>query len=323
MYNNFCSRHVGSVGDTRESMINELGYDRILDLIDDAVPANIRGGEPLELPKALSETGALDRLRGIMGQNKVLKSYIGQGYSGTIVPAVIQRNILENPGWYTAYTPYQAEIAQGRLEALLNFQTMIAELTGLDVAGASLLDEGTAAAEAMALAKSGHRTGTTMFIADSCHPQTIEVVKTRAEPLDLKIEVGDWKTFDPAACDGLFAVLLQYPDTLGSVEDYSEFVKKSHAAGALAIVAADLLALTVLRAPGEFGADICVGNSQRFGVPFGFGGPHAAFMSCTDKLKRKMPGRLIGISIDSQGRLVSNTSAATKLRRTSAPRRFC
>ncbi|BDS05700.1 glycine dehydrogenase (decarboxylating) [Oceaniferula spumae] len=302
MYNNFCSRHVGSVGDTRESMIKELGYDRIVDLIEDAVPANIRGGDPLELPEALSETGALNRLRGIMGQNKVLKSFIGQGYSGTIVPPVIQRNILENPGWYTAYTPYQAEIAQGRLEALLNFQTMISELTGLDVAGASLLDEGTAAAEAMALAKSGHRTGTTMFVADSCHPQTIDVVKTRAEPLDLEIIVGDWKTFDPSTCDGLFAVLLQYPDTLGSVADYSEFIEKSHAAGALAIVAADLLALTVLRAPGEFGADICVGNSQRFGVPFGFGGPHAAFMSCTDKLKRKMPGRLIGVSVDSQGK---------------------
>lgn len=302
MYNNFCSRHVGSVGDTRESMIKELGYDRIVDLIEDAVPANIRGGAPLELPDALSETGALDRLRGIMGENKVLKSFIGQGYSGTIVPPVIQRNILENPGWYTAYTPYQAEIAQGRLEALLNFQTLISDLTGLDVAGASLLDEGTAAAEAMALAKSGNRKGTTMFVADSCHPQTIDVVKTRAEPLGIQIEVGDWKSFDPAACEGLFAVLVQYPDTLGTIEDYSEFVEKAHAAGALAIVAADLLALTVLRAPGEFGADICVGNSQRFGVPFGFGGPHAAFMSCTDKLKRKMPGRLIGVSVDAQGK---------------------
>ncbi len=302
MYNNFCSRHVGSIGETREALIKGLGYERIVDLIDDAVPANIRGGEPLELPGALSETAAMDRLRGIIGQNKVLKSYIGQGYSGTIVPAVIQRNVLENPGWYTAYTPYQAEIAQGRLEALLNFQTMIAELTGLDVAGASLLDEGTAAAEAMALAKSGKPRGTTMFVADSCHPQTIEVVRTRAEPLGLRIEVGDWKSFDAAACDGLFAVLVQYPDTHGSVEDYTGFIDQAHAAGALAIVAADILALTVLRAPGELGADICVGNSQRFGVPFGFGGPHAAFMACSDKLKRKMPGRLIGVSVDSQGK---------------------
>ena len=252
MYNNFCSRHVGSVGETREELIEGLGYDRIVDLIDDAVPENIRGGEPLELPnlsRALSETAAMDRLRGVMSKNKVLKSYIGQGYSGTIVPAVIQRNILENPGWYTAYTPYQAEIAQGRLEALLNFQTMIADLTGLDVAGASLLDEGTAAAEAMALAKSGKPRGTTMFVADSCHPQTIEVVQTRAEPLGIQIEVGDWKFFDSAACEGLFAVLVQYPDTNGSVDDYADFVDKAHAAGALAIVAADILALTILRAP--------------------------------------------------------------------------
>ncbi|MGB1260677.1 MAG: glycine dehydrogenase, partial [Akkermansiaceae bacterium] len=326
MYNDFCSRHVGTVGDTREAMIKELGYDRIVDLIQDAVPENIRGGDPLELPKALSETAALDRLRGIMGQNKVLKSYIGQGYSGTIVPPVIQRNILENPGWYTAYTPYQAEIAQGRLEALLNFQTMIADLTGLDVAGASLLDEGTAAAEAMALAKSGKPRGTTMFVADSCHPQTIEVVKTRAEPLDITIEVGDWKTFDPSSCEGLFAVLLQYPDTTGAVSDYTEIIEKTHAAGALAIAAADILALTVLRSPGEMGADICVGNSQRFGVPFGFGGPHAAFMACTDKLKRKMPGRLIGVSIDSQGKPGYRLSLQTReqhIRREKATSNIC
>lgn len=326
MHTDFCSRHVGSVGDTRQTMIKELGYEHIVDLIDDAVPENIRGGAPLELPDALSETGALDRLRGIMAQNKVVKSFIGQGYSGTIVPPVIQRNILENPGWYTAYTPYQAEIAQGRLEALLNFQTMIADLTGLDVAGASLLDEGTAAAEAMALAKSGKPRGTTMFVADTCHPQTIDVVQTRAEPLGIQIEVGDWQSFDPATCEGLFAVLVQYPDTRGSVNDYAELIEKTHQAGALAIVAADLLALTVLRAPGEFGADICVGNSQRFGVPFGYGGPHAAFMSCTDKLKRKMPGRLIGVSIDSQGKPGYRLSLQTReqhIRRDKATSNIC
>ena len=326
MYNNFCSRHVGSVGASRQNLIKDLGYDRIDHLIDDAVPANIRGGEPLELPEALSETAALEKLRSIMGKNKVLKSYIGQGYSGTIVPPVIQRNILENPGWYTAYTPYQAEIAQGRLEALLNFQTMISDLTGLDVAGASLLDEATAAAEAMALAKSGKPRGTTMFVADSCHPQTIEVVKTRAEPLGIEIVVADWKTFDPAACEGLFAILLQYPDTLGVVEDYAGLIDKAHKAGALAIVAADILALTVLRPPGEFGADICVGNSQRFGVPFGFGGPHAAFMACTDKLKRKMPGRLIGVSIDSQGNPGYRLSLQTReqhIRRDKATSNIC
>lgn len=326
MYNNFCSRHVGSVGASRQTLIEELGYDRIDHLIDDAVPANIRGGEPLELPEPLSETAALQKLRSVMAKNKVLKSYIGQGYSGTIVPAVIQRNILENPGWYTAYTPYQAEIAQGRLEALLNFQTMIAELSGLDVAGASLLDEATAAAEAMALAKSGKPRGTTMFIADTCHPQTIEVVKTRAEPLDIEVQVGDWRGFDPASCEGLFAVLIQYPDTLGSVEDYAGFVEQVHAAGALAIVAADILSLTVLRAPGEFGADICVGNTQRFGVPFGFGGPHAAFMACTDKLKRKMPGRLIGVSVDSQGNPGYRLSLQTReqhIRRDKATSNIC
>ncbi len=326
MYNNFCSRHVGSVGASRQNLIKDLGYDRIDHLIDDAVPANIRGGEPLELPEALSETAALEKLRSIMGKNKVLKSYIGQGYSGTIVPPVIQRNILENPGWYTAYTPYQAEIAQGRLEALLNFQTMISDLTGLDVAGASLLDEATAAAEAMALAKSGKPRGTTMFVADSCHPQTIEVVKTRAEPLGIEIVVADWKTFDPAACEGLFAILLQYPDTLGCVQDYAGLIDKAHEAGALAIVAADILALTVLRPPGEFGADICVGNSQRFGVPFGFGGPHAAFMACADKLKRKMPGRLVGVSIDSQGNPGYRLSLQTReqhIRRDKATSNIC
>ena len=326
MYNNFCSRHVGSVGASRQTLIEELGYDRIDHLIDDAVPANIRGGEPLELPEPLSEIAALEKLRSVMAKNKVLKSYIGQGYSGTIVPAVIQRNILENPGWYTAYTPYQAEIAQGRLEALLNFQTMIAELSGLDVAGASLLDEATAAAEAMALAKSGKPRGTTMFIAETCHPQTIEVVKTRAEPLDIEVQVGDWKSFDPTSCEGLFAVLIQYPDTLGSVDDYAGFVEQVHAAGALAIVAADILSLTVLRAPGEFGADICVGNSQRFGVPFGFGGPHAAFMACTDKLKRKMPGRLIGVSVDSQGNPGYRLSLQTReqhIRRDKATSNIC
>ncbi|MGB2185824.1 MAG: aminomethyl-transferring glycine dehydrogenase [Akkermansiaceae bacterium] len=326
MDHHFCSRHVGSVGQVRESLIRELGYDRIDHLIDDAVPSNIRGGEPLDLPEALSETAALEKLRSIMGKNKVLKSYIGQGYSGTIVPPVIQRNILENPGWYTAYTPYQAEIAQGRLEALLNFQTMIAELTGLDVAGASLLDEGTAAAEAMALAKSGKPRGSVMFVADSCHPQTIEVVKTRAEPLGIEIVVGDWQAFEPAAHEGLFAILLQYPDTRGHVEDYAELISKAHEAGALAIVAADILALTVLRAPGEFGADICVGNSQRFGVPFGFGGPHAAFMACTDKLKRKMPGRLIGVSIDSQGKPGYRLSLQTReqhIRRDKATSNIC
>jgi glycine dehydrogenase len=187
---------------------------------------------------------------------------------------------LENPGWYTAYTPYQAEIAQGRLEALLNFQTMITDLTGLDVSNASLLDEGTAAAEAMSLALAGKPKGRTIFVSDRCHPQTIDVVVTRAEPLGIEVKTGDWQTFDPAGCDGLFAVLVQYPDTRGRIDDFEKFFTAAKAAGAVTIVAADLLALTVLKAPGEFGADICVGSAQRFGVPMGFGGPHAGFMAC-------------------------------------------
>ncbi len=283
-------------------MIHALGYERIVDLIGDAVPSNIRHEGELELPDALSETEALALLKQIMDQNEVMTSCIGQGYYGTITPAVIQRNILENPGWYTAYTPYQAEIAQGRLEALINYQTMISELTGLDIANSSLLDEATAAAEAVALAKSGKSKGTTVFISDKCLPQTIDVVQNRCEPLGLTVKVGDWKSFEPASCEGLFATIVQYPNADGGVEDYAGFHEKVHEAKALTIVAADLLALTVLRPPGEFGADIAVGSSQRFGVPYGFGGPHAGYISCKDALKRKLPGRIIGVSIDSNGK---------------------
>ena len=298
----FRSRHLGPVGNDRDEMIRATGYASLGDLINAAVPAGIRMDSALSLPAARSEHEALAWLKSIMGKNRVFKSFIGQGYYGTHTPGVIQRNILENPGWYTAYTPYQAEIAQGRLEALLNFQTMITDLTGLDVSNASLLDEGTAAAEAMSLALAGKPKGTAIFVSDRCHPQTIDVVTTRAEPLGIKVITGDWETFEPAACEGLFAVLVQYPDTRGRIDDFTEFFTKSKAAGATAIVAADLLALTVLKAPGEFGADICIGSSQRFGVPMGFGGPHAGFMACTDALKRKMPGRLIGVSVDSRGK---------------------
>ena len=307
-------------------MIRESGFSSLEALIDTAVPASIRMAQPLKLPAALSEQEALSWLKSIMRKNRVLKSFIGQGYHGTHTPGVIQRNILENPGWYTAYTPYQAEIAQGRLEALLNFQTMITDLTGLDVSNASLLDEGTAAAEAMSLAIAGKPKGTTLFVSDRCHPQTIDVVNTRAEPLGIQVIVGDWASFDPANCPGLFATLVQYPDTRGRIDDFTEFLSRSKAAGALGIVAADLLALTLLKPPGEFGADICIGSSQRFGVPMGFGGPHAGFMACTDALKRKMPGRLIGVSVDSRGKPGYRLSLQTReqhIRRDKATSNIC
>ena len=297
----FCSRHLGPVGADRQTMLDAIAFPTLDALVDAAVPAGIRLSAELELPEARSEPEALAWLKAIMGKNRVLKSCIGQGYSGTHTPGVIQRNILENPGWYTAYTPYQAEIAQGRLEALLNFQTLITDLSGLDVANASLLDEGTAAAEAMSLALAGKPKGRTMFVSDRCHPQTIDVVITRAEPHGIEVLVGDWQAFDPASCDGLFAVLVQYPDTRGRIDDFAGFFQNCQAVGAITIVAADLLALTLLKPPGEFGADICVGSAQRFGVPMGFGGPHAGFMACKDALKRKMPGRLIGMSLDARG----------------------
>ncbi len=322
----FRSRHLGPVGSDRDEMLRETGYASLAALIDAAVPAGIRMDTALSLPAARSEHGALAWLKSIMGKNKVLKPFIGQGYYGTHTPGVIQRNILENPGWYTAYTPYQAEIAQGRLEALLNFQTMITDLTGLDVSNASLLDEGTAAAEAMSLALAGKPKGRAIFISDRCHPQTIDVVATRAEPLGIEVITGDWQTFDHAACDGLFAVLVQYPDTRGRIDDFADFFAAAKAAGAVTIAATDLLSLTVLRPPGEFGAEICIGNSQRFGVPMGFGGPHAGFMACVDALKRKMPGRLIGVSVDSRGKPGYRLSLQTReqhIRRDKATSNIC
>lgn len=326
LHTDFRSRHLGSIDHEIDELLETVGYSRLDDLINDAVPDSIRTDNELSLPDALSEKDALERLHSIMGQNEVRRSYIGQGYHGTLVPGVIQRNILENPGWYTAYTPYQAEIAQGRLEALLNFQTLITELSGLDVANASLLDEGTAAAEAMSLALSCSPKGKVMFVSDACHPQTIDVIMTRAEPLGISIEIGDWQTFDPGAHEGFFAALVQYPDTYGTVTDYSDFFAKVKESKGVCICAADILALTLLKAPGDFGADICVGSSQRFGVPMGFGGPHAAFMACTDKLKRKLPGRIIGVSTDPKGRPGLRLSLQTReqhIRRDKATSNIC
>jgi glycine dehydrogenase len=307
-------------------MLTALGLRDIEELIDRTVPAAIRNHEPLNLPWALGESAAIEELRAIASKNRIFKSYLGQGYYDCIVPPVIQRNILENPGWYTAYTPYQAEISQGRLEALLNFQTMIADLTGLPVSNGSLLDEATAAAEAMhmALALNKDDAAKSVFISQRCHPQTIAVVQTRAEPLGVRVNVGDERTFIPSG--HYCAVIVQYPDTLGGIHDYSALFEKAHAAGMLCVCAADPLALVLLRAPAEFGADIVVGSTQRFGVPMGFGGPHAGYLATKDEFKRVMPGRLVGVSKDSHGNPAFRLSLQTReqhIRRDKATSNIC
>ncbi len=308
-------------------MLEAVGYSSLDALIDGAVPANIRLGRPLHLPAALSESEALSELAGIAAHNAPFRSYIGQGYYGTLTPPVIQRNILENPGWYTAYTPYQAEIAQGRMEALLNFQTMICDLTGLQISNASLLDEGTAAAEAMHLclaAKSADGKRQSFFVASDCHPQTIGVVRTRALPVGIEIVVGDplETTLDETFC----GALLQYPGTDGVVHDYREWVNQAHAAGAMVVVAADPLALCLLKPPGEWGADVAVGTTQRFGVPLGYGGPHAGYLATKDEYKRLLPGRLIGVSRDAHGKPAFRLALQTReqhIRRDKATSNIC
>ena len=321
----FLRRHLGSTAPEVAQMLALLGQPSLDSLIADAVPAAIRLAAPLSLPPGRGEHETLAELRDIAAKNRVARSYIGQGYSDCITPPVIQRNILENPGWYTAYTPYQAEISQGRMEALVNFQQMIIDLTGLDIANASLLDEATAAAEAMHMAHALSKGDTAaIFVSERCHPQTIAVVQTRCEPLGVKVIVGDEATFDFS--EKVFAVLLQYPDTSGAIHDYAGFIRRAHDTGALAIVAADILALTVLRPPGEFGADIAVGSTQRFGVPPGFGGPHAAYMAVKDEFKRLMPGRLVGVSKDAHGKPAYRLSLQTReqhIRRDKATSNIC
>ncbi len=322
----FSRRHIGPSENETQQMLQALGCGSLDELMDHVVPGDIRSSVPLDLPEALTEAQALAELKAVMGRNQVLRSFIGMGYHDTFTPPVIQRNILENPGWYTAYTPYQAEIAQGRLEALINYQTMICDLTGLDVANASLLDEGTAVAEALAMAVAQHGSAKRVFISDMCHPQTIEVVFTRMEPLGIQVEVGDVMCWDPDEKKDMAAVVVQYPDTLGLIRDFKDLAPAVHEAGALFIVAADLLSLTLITPPGEFGADICVGSSQRFGVPLGFGGPHAAFMAVKDGLKRRMPGRLVGVSVDAQGRPGYRLSLQTReqhIRREKATSNIC
>jgi glycine dehydrogenase len=298
----FVKRHIGPRSHDVTHMLDTLGLSSLDELIDEAIPQTIRINGHLNLEPPRSETAVFNELRQLAAQNKLFRSFIGMGYSGTVTPPVIQRNVLENPGWYTQYTPYQPEISQGRLEALINFQTMITDLTGLEIANASLLDEGTAAAEAMTLchrAMPRKSTANTFFISELCHPQTIAVVQTRAEPLGINVIVGSHETYDFAP--ETFGVLLQYPTTEGDILDYGPFAEKAHQHGALVVVAADILSLVLLRPPGEFGADVAVGNTQRFGVPLGFGGPHAAYMATMEKYQRIMPGRLIGASIDANG----------------------
>jgi glycine dehydrogenase len=321
----FAHRHIGPNKAARAAMLAELGFENLDQLIDATVPKNIRLDHPLNLPAARSESEALTELRSLAAKNTVARSFLGAGYYDTIIPPVIQRNILENPGWYTAYTPYQAEIAQGRLEALLNFQTMITDLTALDIANASLLDEGTAAAEAMTLCRASVGTErTTFFVANNCHPQTIEIVQTRARPLGIRIIVGDFSTFK--FDETVFGALVQYPATDGAIFDYESFAKAAHDAGALLVVAADILALTLLKPPGEFGADVAVGSTQRFGVPLGFGGPHAAYFATRDAYKRHMAGRLVGVSHDATGRPGYRLSMQTReqhIRRDKATSNIC
>ena len=327
MTDRYVNRHIGPTQDDVATMLATIGLDSLEQLIDQAVPDVIRMKGDLDLPEPCSESQALNELHELAHRNKVYRSYIGMGYADSLTPTVIQRNILENPGWYTQYTPYQAEIAQGRLEALLNFQTMIGDLTAMDIANASLLDEGTAAAEAMTLCQRflpRKSQANTFFVSELCHPHVIGVVQTRAGSLGIDVVVGDHERYDFS--QETFGVLVQYPTTGGAVLDYESFFEKAHAAGAMTVVSADLLALVLLRPPGEFGADVVVGNSQRFGVPLGYGGPHAAFMATKEEFKRQMPGRLIGVSVDATGATALRMALQTReqhIRRERATSNIC
>jgi glycine dehydrogenase len=322
----FTPRHIGPSDAEQREMLQALGFDSVDAFIDATLPASIRLLRPLAIHGGLSEYEALANLRRIAKQNEVCRSYLGLGYHDCITPPVIQRNVLENPGWYTAYTPYQAEIAQGRLEALLNFQTMIMDLTGFEIANASLLDEGTAAAEAMAMAYAarGKEGKEVFFVAADCHPQTIDVVRTRAHARGVELVVGDPHSYEFGT--SVFGALLQYPTTDGAINDYRVFCEKAHAANALVVVAADLMSLVLLAPPGEWGADVCVGSSQRFGVPVGFGGPHAAFFATRDEFKRLLPGRIIGVSRDADGKPALRMALQTReqhIRREKATSNVC
>ena len=319
-------RHIGPSPSEMDEMLKAIGFDSLDALIDATVPPAIRSKDPLDWRAPMSERDVFFHMKRIAGKNKVLTSLIGQGYYGTTTPAPILRNILENPAWYTAYTPYQPEISQGRLEALLNFQTMVSDLTGLEVANASLLDEATAAAEAMAMAHRGSRSkanNAAFFVDRNCHPQTVAVIRTRAEPLGIDVIEADPDELDPGA---VFGAIFQYPGTYGHVRDFTDQIAALHDHKGIAVVAADILALSLLKSPGEMGADIAIGSTQRFGVPMGYGGPHAAYMATTDKLKRTMPGRIIGVSIDSRGNKAYRLALQTReqhIRREKANSNVC
>jgi glycine dehydrogenase len=323
----FQARHLGPDATERDEMLAAIGVPSLDALIDQTIPPDIRTRDALDLPEADSEYAYLRRLRRIAAQNVVARSYIGMGYYDCVTPSVILRNVFENPGWYTPYTPYQAEIAQGRLESLLNFQTVVKDLTGMEIATASLLDEGTAAAEAMTmihrLSKKAAGQDAVFLVSDRCFPQTIDVVRGRAEPLDIRVEVGDP---DEMPMDQAFGLLLQYPDDRGEIRDLAPIIDKAHAAGLLVAVASDLLALTLLVPPGEMGADVVVGNSQRFGVPLGYGGPHAGFFATREAFVRQAPGRIIGLSIDRHGDPAYRMALATReqhIRREKATSNIC
>ncbi len=325
-HSDFVRRHIGPTPQQQSAMAREIGYDSLDALIDDTVPGAIRRREPMRLAGAQTEQQVIARLRELADRNIINRSFIGTGYHDTITPPVIQRNVLENPGWYTAYTPYQPEISQGRLEALLTFQQMILDLTGMDLANASMLDEGTAAAEAMTLLQRVNKKNrsATFLVADDCHPQTIAVVKTRAEALDIEVVVGDPATLLEST--GAFGLLLQYPGTYGHLNDLSPLVEKAHAANTLVAVGADIMALLLVKSPGSLGADVVFGNTQRFGVPMGFGGPHAAYFATRDAYKRSTPGRIIGVSIDRRGNQALRMAMQTReqhIRREKATSNIC
>jgi glycine dehydrogenase len=324
--NEFIARHIGPREADTAAMLQLLGYDSVDALTGSVIPESIKGTSVLGEQPGLSEADALAKIKAIAAKNQQFKNFIGQGYYGTHTPSPILRNLLENPAWYTAYTPYQPEISQGRLEALLNFQTLVSDLTGMQIANASLLDEATAAAEAMTFCKrlSKNKASNTFFASQHCHPQTLDVLRTRAEPLGIEVEVGDEATITDASA--YFGALLQYPASNGDIFDYRALVERFHAAGALVAVAADLLALTLLTPPGEFGADVALGSAQRFGVPLGFGGPHAAYFATRDAFKRDMPGRLVGMSVDRFGKPALRLAMQTReqhIRREKATSNIC